>query len=294
MPGHRYTATSDEARALGLELLRLSAIYDGPTLPHGYGAERMAVVAAVVRARRLMISATALADRGDALEAALLTRSILEIAFTLGWLKKDPELGVLIWMLDEERSTLSQHEQYSKEERKRRRAARRAGEHVPAVAASKTIGLLDRSTLYHRRKSERELDARIRALPRLKRRLRRLRPQTYKPGRPVKTKLINRLPGFDERAAVAGLFDLYALIYRFESRAAVHPNLLSVEQFLEAREEGVVVHAEPQRRRLDPYAIGAAVLGLVLEFASEQLDDFDLQADVAALLPRTASLRTGD
>jgi hypothetical protein len=69
MTGHRYTGTSDEARALGRELLRVSAIYDGPTLPHGYGAERMAVVAAVVRARRLMVSANALADRGDALEA---------------------------------------------------------------------------------------------------------------------------------------------------------------------------------------------------------------------------------
>jgi hypothetical protein len=180
------------------------------------------------------------------------------------------------------------------QERKARSAARRAGEHVPAVAPKETLGLLNRSTLYQRPKARSELESRILALPRLKRRLRKLRPLTYKPGATVRTGLIDRMPRFKERAAVAGLPDLYALIYGFESRAVVHPNPLSIEQFLELREEGVVVHAEPQRRRPDPYAIGAAVFALVLELASEQLDDFDLQPEVAALLPRVARLRRGD
>jgi hypothetical protein len=291
MPVHDYTAASLEARRLCVDLLSLSAIYDDPILPHGYGAERMATVASIVRARRLMTGAMSLADQGDGLEAALLCRSILEIAFTLGWFKKEPELAVLIWMLDDLRSTLELHEEHRKLERNERRRTRRAGGQVAAIARSETLGLLDRSTLYQRRKERTELERRIRALPRVKKRLRRLRPITYKPNAPVTVRLIERLPSFKERAKAAGLAHIYTPIYGFESRAVVHPNPLSVEQFLEATDEGVVVHAEPQRDRPDPYSNAAAMFAIALELASEQLPEFDLQAEVAALLPRVEGLR---
>jgi hypothetical protein len=291
IPAYPFTPTSSEARAVGEDLLRLSQPYEDPLLPHGYGAERVAVVAAVVRARRLMQSATALADGGDGLEGALLTRAMLETAFTLGWLRKDSQLGFLIWMLDDQRSTLNQHEEVPRNERNARRRRRAAGQEVTPVARTATLGLLDRSSLYWRRKTVGELEAQIRALPRLKRRLRRLRPMSYPVGGNVRAKLINRMPNFDERAKVAGLLDQYALSYRFDSRSAAHPNPLAIEQFLEARPEGIIVHAEPQQRRPDPYAVGALVLALVIEFASEQLPDFDLQAETAELIPRLAKLQ---
>jgi Family of unknown function (DUF5677) len=291
VPAHPYTRTSGEARDLGRELLQLSRSYRDPLLPHGYGAERMGVVAAVARARRLLSAAYSLSDRGDGLEAGALTRGILETAFTLGWLKADAELGFLIWMLDDQRSTLKQHEEVRRIERNRRQRARRVGQPLTPIAPQATLGLLDRSSLRRYRHTVADLEKRIRALPRLKRRLRKLRPVTFKPGGQVKAGHINQMPGFLERAKVAGLEDIYALIYPFDSRTVVHPSPLALEQFLESRSDGVVVHAEPQRPRPDPYGVGAVVFAILIDVASELLPDFDLQTQTEALLPRLSRIQ---
>lgn len=292
MATHAYTPTSEAAKAVGTELLEVSRIYHDPLLPHGYGAERMSIVASVVRARRLLSAAYALADRGDGLEAGLLTRAVFETALMLGWLKADRELGLLIWMFDDQRSNLSQHEEVRRAERNRRRRARRARDVVPPLDPGRTLGLLDRSSLARHRRTVAELEAKIRALPRLRQRLRKLRPLTApNDDKPIKTTHINRLPGYSEQARVAGLGETFAVIYPFESRAAVHPYPLGLEQFLESRTAGVIVHSEPQTARPDPYAVGAASFALVLELASGQLADFDLQPETARLVARLGAVQ---
>src|SRR5437762_531735 len=143
MPAYAYTPTSDAAKAVGIELLRVSEIYRDPVLPHGYGATRMATVTAVVRARRLFEAGYALADAGNGLEAAVLFRSVFETALVLGWLKTDAELGFLIWMLDDQRSTLRDHENVRRSMRNERARLRRQGVPVSAVERGMTLGLLN-------------------------------------------------------------------------------------------------------------------------------------------------------
>ncbi len=292
MPAYPYTPTSEAAKAVGLELLRVSEIYEDPVLPLGYGAHRMAVVTAVVRARRLFRAGYALSDAGNGLEAALLFRAVFETALVLGWLRVDPELGFLIWMLDDRRSTLRDHEDVRRSMRNERASLRRRGLPVPPVEGGMTLGLLTQSNLRLYRRTAADLERQIRALPRVHLRLKRLRPMSYPNAtRPIKSGLIDRLPGWGELAKVARLEGVFHLVYGFESRSAVHLYPLGLEQFLEAGGAGVVVHAEPLAHRPDPYPVGAAVFALALEQASEQLPDFDLQDETARLVPRLAGLQ---
>jgi hypothetical protein len=292
VPAYPYTPTSEAAKAAGLELLRVSAIYQDPVLPYGYGAERIAVVASVARARRLFQAGYELADADNGLEAAPLFRAVLETALVLGWLKADSELAFLIWMLDDQRSTLRDHEDVRQSMRNDRARTRRQGLEVPPLAPGMTLGLLTQSNLTRYRHNAADLERRIRAMPRLHRRLKRLRPTSYPDtSKAVKAALIDRLPGWKELAKVARLEGVFHLIYPFESRSAVHLYPLGLEQFLENTDAGVVVHAEPQASRPDPYPIGAALFALALEQASEQLPDFDLQAETAQLVARLGTFQ---
>lgn len=292
MSAYPYTPTSEKARAVGLELLRVSEIYRDPVLPYGYGASRTAIVTAVVRARRLFEAGYALSDEGNGLEAAVLFRAVFETALVLGWLKADPGLAFLIWMLDDQRSTLRDHEDVRRSMRNERARLRRHGMAVPAVDPAMTLGLLTRSNLIRVRASVADLERQIRALPRLHRRLKRLRPTSYPdPTRQIKSALIDRLPQWAELAKVAKLEGVFYLVYGFESRSSVHLYPLGLEQFLEAGASGIVVHREPQANRPDPYPAGAALFALVLEQASEQLTDFDLQAETARLVPQLQGLQ---
>jgi hypothetical protein len=292
MAAYAYTPTSEAAKAVGLELLRVSEIYNDPVLPHGYGPTPVAVVTAVVRARRLFEAGYALADAGNGLEAAVLFRAVFETALVLGWLKVDPELGFLIWMLDDQRSALRDHGDVRRSMRNERAKARRQGVPVQAVERGMTLGLLTRSNLHRYRRNVADLERQIRALPRIHQRLKLLRPTSYpKSDRPIKAALIDRLPSWGELARVAKLEGVFYLVYGFESRSAVHLYPLGLEQFLESGAAGIVVHAEPQANRPDPYPVGAALFALVLEQASEQLPDFDLQDETARLIPQLRGLQ---
>jgi hypothetical protein len=260
-------------------------------LPRDYGAERMAIVATIARARRLTRSAHQLADEGNGLEAMVLLRAVLETTFALGWLKTDSQLAFLIWMLDDLRSTLEQHEEVRGHERRLRRRQRRRGEAVVPVAPSATLGLLERSTLYRRRKSLTEVENRLKGLPQLTRRMRKLRPDSLKPGGPIRQSHRRRLPDYRELSKVAGMEGLYALIYRFVSRPAAHPSPLAVDLFLHERPEGIVVLAEPRQLPTDPYVLGLAALAMALEWASGELPDFDLRPALQAVNPRVDALR---
>jgi Family of unknown function (DUF5677) len=292
VPTYRYTPTSEAAKAVGVELLRVSAIYENSVLPHGYGAERMAVVASVVRARRLFQCGYDLADAGNGLEAAPLLRAVFETALVLGWLKVDSELAFLIWMLDDRRSALRDHEAVRRSMRSERAKTRRQGGKVPSLAPGMTLGLLTRSNLSRYRRIAADLESQIRALPHLPRRLKRLRPTSYpNEARAISTSLVDRLPAWRELAKVARLEGVFHVVYPFESRSAVHLYPLGLEQFLEVGDAGVIVHSEPQSNRPDPYPVGAALFALVLEQASEQLTDFDLQNETARLVPQLAGLK---
>src|SRR5437899_11969847 len=102
----RYSEHSRAARECGKRLLELTRPYDDLVVERGLGPFPLAVLALVARARHLLRSANAAADRGDPLGAAILTRSLTESVLLLGWLNKDPEVGAAVWMLDDIRLTL--------------------------------------------------------------------------------------------------------------------------------------------------------------------------------------------
>src|SRR5438034_6412392 len=114
MAAHRYSDASVAARRLGVDLLALTRGYEELVVPRGLGSTPLAVLAVVARARHLLRRAYELADAGDATSAAILMRGITESVLTLAWLNKDPELGGIVWMLDEIRTRLNQHEEVAR------------------------------------------------------------------------------------------------------------------------------------------------------------------------------------
>src|SRR4051794_29227236 len=118
-----YSPASAEARRLGLELLDLTSGYEELVVERGLGVTNLAVLASVARGRHLLRRCYDLADAGDAMAAAILMRGITESVFTLAWLNKDPEIGGIVWALDEIRTRLNQHEDVARLERNQRRRA---------------------------------------------------------------------------------------------------------------------------------------------------------------------------
>lgn len=266
MPGFRYSAASAGGRQAGLDLLELTRGYEGLVVEAGLGITNLAVLGLVARARHLLRRAYDLADAGDATSAAILMRGITESVFTLAWLNKDPELAEIVWMLDEIRNRLSQHEEVAGAERRQRRRARRQGEQVHALAPGESLGLLTRAQVRALRRTRDRQRARVGQLPRYRQRLEKL-----------SVKRMTRMPGFQERAAVGGGSDIYSLTYRFDSNSAAHPNPLAVEQFLERRADGIEILATPNGPRPDPYVVGAILLAALIELASERVDHQELE-----------------
>lgn len=279
VPAFNYSIASADGRQCGLDLLELTRGYEELDVPHGLGTTNLAVLALVARARHLLTRAYDVADGGDATSAAILMRGITESVFTLAWLNRDPELAGIVWMLDEIRSRLSQHDEVSAAERRQRRRARRRGEAVRALAAGQSLGLLTRASVRDLRRLREQVRRRAQRLPRYKSRLEKL-----------KVKQLTRMPTFQARAEVGGASDIYSLTYRFDSNSAAHPNPLALEQFLEERPDGVRIRATPKGARPDPYVIGAVLLMALVELAGEQVDHTELASGLAQLSARLLAL----
>lgn len=276
----RYTAISRDARAVGERLLDLTRGYENLVVEPGRGVTTLAVLGMVARARNLLRIAHRLADTGDAAAAALPIRAITESVLTLGWFDRDPGLAEAVWMLDEIRTRLSHHKEVADEERRERRRARRRGDAVTPLAPGESLGLLTRPKVREYRQLERKQRQRVQALRRLSRRKKRLRVDR-----------ISRMPSFADRAKVAKMPWVYAFAYRFDSNAAAHPTPLTIEQFLEARPEGVLVRASAGGRRPDPYYVAAVLMSVLLEIAGRHVDHSALEPGLAAVRDELERLR---
>jgi Family of unknown function (DUF5677) len=284
-----YSDASKASREIGVRMLKATNGLDRAVVPPNTPPSRLAMLVLVARARRLLLSAYELADGGYRLEATLPLRGILEAAFTVGWMAKDPELAFLIWSLDELKSGLSQHREVQRNNRNQRRRMRRAGQTPPALRDGQPLGLMDVGTVRRYKRELKDLVTRLDSIPDRKRRFRRL-------GQTRRTKagderFITDMPSFKKRAQVGGMNDMYGLIYRFDSRVAVHPNPLSVEQLLERSERGIVINSAATRNLPDPYAAGAALFSLVLERASAAMPELALDGALYQFINELGALR---
>jgi hypothetical protein len=237
------------------------------------------VLALVARARHLLKRAYELADAGDATTAAMAMRGITESVMTLAWLNEDPELAGMVWMLDEIRSRLSQHEEVARLERNRRRRARRRGETVVPLAPGESHGVLTRATVRTLRRTGTEVRAHAQQLPQYRKRLAKLG-----------VKRLTRMPGFKEGASVSGADVIYSLTYRFDSNSAAHSNPLALEQFLEAQNGDVLILATPKGPRPDPYVVGAVQLAALVDLAAAHVDHSELKPELDKITARLRAL----
>jgi len=279
MPAFNYSSASADGRQCGLDLLELTLGYEELDVPQGIGATRLAALAVVARARHLLRRAYEVADSGDATSAAVLLRGITESVFTLAWLNRDTELAGIVWMLDEIRSRLSQHDDVAAAERRQRARARRRGDAVPPLAPGQSLGLLTRANVRNLRRLREDVRRRAQRLPRYKSRLEKL-----------KVKQLTRMPSFQARAEVGGAADIYSLTYRFDSNSAAHPNPLALEQFLEERGNNIRIRATPKGPRPDPYVVGAVLLLALLDLAGEQVEHSELAPHLEELSARLQAL----
>jgi hypothetical protein len=275
MPNFRYSSASADGRRHGLKLLELTRGYENLRVPRELGVTDTAVLALVARARHLLRRAYDVADRGDAMAAAILMRGITESVFTLAWLNVDPELAGIVWMLDEIRTRLNQHEEVAQLERNRRRRARRHGEAVVPLEPGQSHGTLSRACVRELRRRRERIRARAHGLPRYHARLKRL-----------KVEQLARMPSFERRAEVGGGDMIYSLTYRFDSNSAAHPNPLALEQFLDRHNGDIVIRATPKGPRPDPYVVGAALLLAVVDLAGERVDHSTLTSGLAQIRRR--------
>ena len=281
-----YSAQSRRAKECGVELLALTQGIEDLPVPAGLGVRPLAVLGLIARARHLLKTVHTTADVGDVLGSALASRAINESVLTLGWLSTDPEMAELVWMLDEIRSRLSHHRDAQAEERRQRRRAKRKGKKVPPVLPGKSLGILDRKMVRYLKKTEAETKARTEKMKKRARRLKRL-----------KVKRINRMPGFGDRAAVAGLSWAYHYAYRYDSNAVAHPSPLAVERFLDVRHDGIHVLGEPRGSVPDPYVVSARLFAALLELAGHHVDISELEpglTEIHAKLEDLAAEVAGD
>jgi hypothetical protein len=271
--GYRYTASSKHARECGLRLLRLTRGYENLLVPAGIGIHQLGVLALVARARHLLKIGYEVADLGASMEAAIIVRALNESLLTLAWLDADPELGELVWMLDEIRSRLSHHREVAAEERKQRARARRRAEPVRALAPGETLGLFDRGGLRRFKQYEADARAQIDALPRKAQRLKKL-----------KVKRVSEVPSFKDRAAVAGMPWAYSLAYRFDSNAAAHPSPLAVQRFLEPHGDWVRVLPSPEGAVADPYYVAARLFSALVQVAGRHVDHAAFEAEIGVVV----------
>lgn len=279
MPAYRYSAASTGGRRCGLDLLELTRGYEQLVVPRGRGATTLAVLALVARARHLLRQAYALADAGDPTSAAILMRGITESVLTLAWLNKDSELAGLVWMLDEIRSRLNQHQEVARLARNQRRRAQRQGEAVIPLAPGQSHGVLTRASVRSLGRLQQQTRTAARGLPRYAKRLEKL-----------KVKQVARMPSFALRAEVGGAAMIYSLTYRFDSDSAAHPSPLALDQFLEPQNGDVLVRATPKGPRPDPYATGAVLLIALVDLAGELVDHGSLEPRLVQIRGRLQAL----
>lgn len=229
------------------------------------GRNELAIAGLVARARRLLRSAYRLADAGEGLEAAVLLRSMTEYCFTLLWLAKDPDLNITRWLHDSLVRILAQDKELRAIERRRRRDA---GLPEPE-ADDEPIGILFPEMRQRMIAARDALRTDLAGIDDLER---RLEPSRENDTREPEVRARD-VPSFRAQAKLTGLGDIYALAYTFDSLAIAHPNSFAAEQLLELAQDasgGAVAH-EPTRALPDPYAVGAALLVLLLETGGEQI-----------------------
>lgn len=130
------------------------------------------------------------------------------------------------------------------------------------------------------RRVDREVRERVQALPDIARRRARLRVSQ-----------ISRMPGFAARAKVSGMPWVYSFAYRFDSNAAAHPTPLTIEQFLEARPDGVAILSSARGPRPDPYNVAAQMMSVLLELAGRHVDQSELEPGLTDVRDELAQLR---
>lgn len=255
MPSGATTPAERDARECGLELLRLSRIYERGVVRYEAGHQTLAIAGLVGRQRRLLRAAYLLADEEQRLEASIMLRAMLEFLIRQKWLEADPHLHYVLWAIDDLKSRL--------------RIDREIREGNPdAHEAAIEIMTPEMRGVY-----EGELERMRHQLDGLQQQLGLDRPPQY--------------PTLRGQAQAVGLGFSYSLAYRFDSQSAAHPSAMAIEQPFEDRPDlgGVRLLPEPapERGYADPYGVGAAILRDALAGAAAvipelALDGFDVVA----------------
>ncbi len=284
----RYSHTSCRAREIGYRLLAMSTIYEGLA-----GEDRVAVttVALVIRSRRLLSGAYHLADHGRALEAAHLLRAMAEAVITLAWLERDQELNFLRWLIDGNKRLLS-HDRALRELEKKRRANEGL---PPATAADEPLGLLNPEMRKRIETALAERRAELRKVERLEERLEPPSPRNSQPA----VKRAESVPSLRQMAERAEVLIVYDVAYRWYSNSAAHASSNAVEQLLvPGVESGAAIASSPIGPIPDPYAVGAALLGMMLDVGGKIVETLkldrleEIKRELVALKPFRVDERT--
>jgi Family of unknown function (DUF5677) len=214
------------------------------------GVETAAIGGLVGRQRRLLQAIYDLLDNGHLLEAQILFRSQAEFLIVQKWLQLDPDLHFPLWFIEDVRARLVLHNDV-------------LGEYGEEVLKTDTIQRYeqardDQQVKLGRICAERGIDV---------------------PSYPT---LIEQAKAVDEAGA-------YALAYRYDSQAAVHPRALAVEHLLDQVPEGLMIRSEPHGPALNLYAGSAVTLLVALrsaagyssELAFPDLEDLDREISAA-------------
>jgi hypothetical protein len=240
----------NDIRAAGLELIERSAFFENAEVALE-DRKRLVLMLFGARSRRLVAGAYHLADSGYGQEAAILIRSLAEYIITLHWLLLDFEAHDLVWQIDDVRATLA--------------LGRDAAQHDMPVMEVGHEAVFEHE--HQRLRTEldelEDIDARV--------------PEQRR----------DRMPGFEQRAQEAGLGQLYALAYRWDSLGAAHPNATALTQLLDRRGDVAVIRTEPVQELPDPYGIGPSLLAVVLVTIAEVYADLAVPdlADLAQRIP---------
>lgn len=100
-----------DPRSLAVRLLDVSGIYGATAVPDTIGYGRLVVIGLVGRARRLVAAIHHAHDAGDALEAQIFLRALVEYAITIPWMVVNPELHISQWRIEDIRLTLQMDEE---------------------------------------------------------------------------------------------------------------------------------------------------------------------------------------
>jgi hypothetical protein len=206
------------------------------------GVETASIAGLVARQRRLVQSIYTLLDEGNVLEAQILFRSQVEFLIVQKWLQLDAELHFPLWFIEDVRARIALHNEVLRE----------YGEEVvqPETMKRYVEARDDQQARLEQTCAQRGIDV---------------------PGYP---KLIQQAKDVEEAGA-------YALTYRYDSQAAVHPRALGVEQLLDHAHGGLAIRSEPHGPPLNLYAAAAVTLLVALNSAAEHSADLafpDLEA----------------